>query len=268
MAESDGTRDGMQSVLRSLETLEAIAKMQPVRLSDLSRFVALPKTTVARIVRTLSSAGWIAAESDRGDPRWRLTSRALAVGSTRASGIDVREIARPLIEELGRATDENIHLSSPDGDSMVLIERVASTRSVQTVARVGDRVPMYLTASGWAFLSRLPIEEARSLLPAPEAPGAAVVDTADFFEHLKEAASQGYAVNPGRWRPDVAAIGAAIVNGSGRPVAAVSISMPSYRLSDDLAARYGELVRAATARISAEMAGVTGTSPSPDVQRS
>ncbi|MEI2776130.1 MAG: IclR family transcriptional regulator [Tetrasphaera sp.] len=249
----------MQSVLRSLDTLEAISRMQPIRLSELSRAVGLPKTTVARIVRTLGEAGWIAADSSRGDPRWSLTPRALAVGAT-VSQVDLREVARPALEEIGAATDENIHLSAPDEDTMVLIERVASSRSVQTVANIGDRVPMHLTASGWAYLSCLSDAEAQAVLPDVLVPTTdrSVVDREELLGDLVTVRERGYAVNPGRWRSDVAAIGAAVVNGAGHPIAAISISMPSYRFNDDLAAPYGELVREATARVSRDMARLSG----------
>lgn len=246
----------MQSVLRSLMTLEAISTSQPVRLSELARIVNLPKTTVARIVRTLSAAGWIAGDANIGDPRWRLTARALAVGSTVSSGVDLREVARGIITELGAQTDENIHLSAPDGDSMVLIERVPSSRSVQTVASVGDRVPMYLTASGWAYLALLPQEDVLEHLPREleATTSISVVDPSELISELEAVALRGFAINPGRWRADVASIGAAITDRVGRPIGSLSISMPSYRFSEDIVEPFGQLVRAATEAVSQEYA--------------
>lgn len=257
-----GPRGGMQSVLRSLETLEAISRLQPVRLSNLSRAVGLPKTTVVRIVKTLSEAGWIASDTDFGDPVWALTPRALAVGATVSAGVDLRDVARPTLQELGAATDENIHLSKPDGDSMVLIERVPSSRAVQTVANIGDRVPTHLTASGWAYLAQLTPEEVDEVLPEKLAAytDLSVVDRAAIIRELGEVRERGYAVNPGRWRADVASVGAAIVNGAGRPIAALSVSMPSYRYTAESGTRYGELVRAAAKRISDEVANRTARS--------
>ncbi len=41
---------------------------------------------------------------------------------------DLRERARPVMVELGHTTDENVHLSVPDGDALVLIDKVPSTR--------------------------------------------------------------------------------------------------------------------------------------------
>ncbi|KUN83294.1 hypothetical protein AQJ64_17665 [Streptomyces griseoruber] len=255
MSESSGTRQGMQSVLRSLDVLEAVARSQPVGISALARSLGIPKATVHRILRTLGEAGWLAPQGAPGEQRWVLTARALAVGARVMTQDDLRERARPVLEELGRRTDENIHLSVPDGESLVLIDKVPSTRPVQTVAQVGERVPMILTASGWAYLSRLPVSERTPRIPP-------VVDLAtgarltrkEVLAELEAVAGRGFAVNPGRWRPDVSAVGSAISDRQGQPVAALSISLPSYRLTDDLHEPYGQLVMEATERISAELA--------------
>jgi IclR family transcriptional regulator, acetate operon repressor len=243
----------MQSVLRSLKVLEAVAELQPVGLSRLARTLSLPKSTVARILKTLEHACWIAPEGEPGDQQWTITARALAVGSNVARQVDLREIARPTLVRLGAETDENIHLSVPDGHSMVLIDKVHSSRSVQTISQIGQRAPMYMTASGWAYLSRLRRDQIDTYIPDElvAATDTTIVDRDSLLAEIDQVRERGYAVNPGRWRADVAAIGAAVVNNADRPVGAVSISMPSYRLVADLYEPYGELIRNATAELSA-----------------
>ncbi|MFF0222894.1 IclR family transcriptional regulator [Streptomyces sp. NPDC004629] len=255
MSKPSDTRQGMQSVLRALDVLEAVALSQPVGISALARSLGIPKATVHRILRTLGEAGWLAPQGVPGEQRWVLTARALAVGARVMTQDDLRERARPVLEELGRRTDENIHLSVPDGELLVLIDKVPSTRPVQTVAQVGERVPMVLTASGWAYLSRLPAAElAGRVPPVVDLANGARLTRNQVLTELQAVAEQGFAVNPGRWRPDVSAIGSAINDREGRPVAALSISLPSYRLTDDLHKPYGQLVMEATERISAELA--------------
>lgn len=250
---SDG-RTGMQSVLRALDVLEAVARSQPVGISGLARSLEIPKATVHRILRTLDGAGWVAPQGEPGERRWVLTARALAVGSSVTDQDDLRERARPICVELGQRTDENIHLSVPDGDALVLIDKVPSTRPVQTVARVGERVPMVLTASGWAFLSRLPAPERAERIPEVVALSkGGQLTRGEILAELEGVAARGYDVNAGRWRPDVSAIGAAICDRRGRPVATLSISMPGYRLTDDLHEPYSRLVVDAAARVSAEL---------------
>ncbi len=112
---------------------------------------------------------------------------------------------------------------------------------------------MVLTASGWAFISRFPEAERAVRIPDCLALANGTHLTRDeVLSELAGVASRGYDVNPGRWRPDVSAIGAAICDRQGRPVASLSISMPGYRLTEDLREPYGTLVVDATKRISAE----------------
>ncbi|WP_051047187.1 IclR family transcriptional regulator [Nocardia asiatica] len=255
MSDQPAKRTGMQSVLKSLEVLEAVAKSQPVGISALGRELDIPKTTVHRILRTLADAGWVAPQGAPGEQRWVLTARALAVGASVMSQDDLRERARPVMAELGERTEENIHLSVPDGDVLVLIERVPSSRPVQTVVSVGERAPIILTASGWAYLSRLPGAEAAARIPddIAVADGGHLTREAVLAE-LRDAAARGYSMNRGRWRSDVSAIGSAVCDRQGRPIATLSISMPTYRLTGDLPELYGSLLAAATSRVSAEIA--------------
>lgn len=194
--------------------MEEVARLQPVGLSELSRVTRLPKTTVNRILRTLDTAGWLSPVGDAGAQRWTLTARAPAVGASATRLTDLRQLARPVLVELGRETDENIHLSVPDVGMLVLIDKVPSTQPVQTVATIGDRVPVHRTASGWAVLSRLGPDEVDAVVGASIAQfdDGPAMDRPALPEELAEVARRGYAVNIGRWRPDVSAIGSAVVD--------------------------------------------------------
>lgn len=256
MSDNDDVPSGtMQSVLRSLKALESIADLQPAGLTQLARSLSLPKPTVSRILKTLEHAGWVAPQGNPGEVRWIITPRALAVGSNTGERIDLRTVARPVLSELGMETDENIHLSVPDGNMLVLIDKVHSSRSVQTVSQIGERAPMYMTASGWAFLSTLEREEIGLYLPKQlvAATSLTITDRGELLDAVDDVRATGYAINPGRWRADVAAVAAAVVDRSGRSLGALSISMPSYRLTPELHEPYGVLIRSATRKLSARL---------------
>jgi IclR family acetate operon transcriptional repressor len=114
---------------------------------------------------------------------------------------------------------------------------------------------MYLAASGWAYLARLPRAEAKALLPAEVSfASGGSLSRAALLDELEKVAAQGYAVNPGRWRSEVSAIGSAILGKDSRPVASMSISMPSYRFTQDLHEPYGTLVRDAATQVTEKIA--------------
>ena len=97
----------MQSVLRSLLVLEAVAEHQPVRVGELTPLLGLPKSTVQRSLETLAEAGWL-RQVDGDLTRWALTSRARSVVLRSAGEDDLREAALPSMQQLRDAAGVSI----------------------------------------------------------------------------------------------------------------------------------------------------------------
>lgn len=240
----------MRSVVTTFRVLETVAEQQPVGLSELARVLGLPKTTVQRSLSVLGELGWIAAAPHSEQTRWILTTRALTIGG-RVSGVThLRAAALPVMQQLSRATEETIHLTVPEGPSVVLIDKVDSTREVRTVTWIGGHVPMHASSSGKAMLSRMSEAEVRALLGdrLERSTDRTVTDLGALLAELDVVRKRGWAVNVGGWRDDVSAVGAPVLDVDGRPVAALSISTPSHRLPEDIRPHYGELVRDAAAQ--------------------
>src|SRR5262249_23823746 len=104
----------MQSVLRSLLVLEAVAEHQPVRVGELTPLLGLPKSTVQRSLETLAEAGWL-RQVDGDLTRWALTSRARSVVLRSGGEDDLREAALPPMQQLRDAAGETAHLFVPTG---------------------------------------------------------------------------------------------------------------------------------------------------------
>ncbi len=79
-------------------------------------------------------------------------------------GYALIEVANPFLSELTRLTGETSCLTEPAGYDMTYIARFVSSGFVPVHMPIGSRVPMYCTASGRAYLSALPQEEALVLI--------------------------------------------------------------------------------------------------------
>jgi IclR family transcriptional regulator, acetate operon repressor len=237
---------GTQTLIRGLRVIEAMANQnRPIGVGELSRLLGLPKSTVQRLLRTLDREGWAQVS---GDPvtRWQLSPRMLALARSGAPSKTLREKAVPHLVALAERTEETIHFSVPDRDvQMVLIERVDSVHPVRTFNAIGATSAMHTTASGKAVLSMLPGEEVEQILARPleKVMPNTSVDPQHLMHQVLEARERGYAVNIAENRPHVCAIGAAVTDSSGRPVAAVSISMPDMRFVPARVPEWGEWVR-------------------------
>ena len=95
----------MQSVLRSLLVLEAVAEHQPVRVGELTPLLGLPKSTIQRSLETLAEAGWL-RPVDGDLTRWALTARARSVVLRSGGEEDLRESALLPMQQLRDAGGE------------------------------------------------------------------------------------------------------------------------------------------------------------------
>lgn len=241
----------MRAVATAFRVLESVAEEQPVGVSDLARIVDLPKSTVQRMLKTLEASGWIRPCSED-DPRWILTARVLTLGAHVGHSDALKAVAAEPMRSLGHATGETVHLVIPDGREVVLIAGVPSIHALQPVTALGAREPIHGTASGKAILAAMTDRERREILAdgLPAVTPRTITDAAAFDDEMDRIRRLGWSKNEEEYRAGVSSVGVAIVI-EGRPLAAVTLSMPSTRLDDGKAGRYAALLQAAARRIEA-----------------
>jgi DNA-binding IclR family transcriptional regulator len=121
---------------------------------ELARRSALPKSTVSRLTYTLTKLGYLEQAADgAGGTGYRLGSRVLALGSTLLQRLDVRALARPLMQELADRSRAMVALGTPDRKSMIYIETCRGEATVTLRLNVGSCIPMASTAMGRAHLA-------------------------------------------------------------------------------------------------------------------
>jgi IclR family acetate operon transcriptional repressor len=245
----------VQGITRALGIIEAVAEHQPVGVGELSRLLDLPKSTVQRNLQALASAGWIRPVGDE-TTRWMLTSRALIVGYRASREGGLREAALPAMRQLRDLTDETITLQGRDGDRrLILIEQVNSHQAVRTFNRLGTVTPLPLTSSGMAVLASLSDDEVTQVLaePLPRSTEATITDIAVIRAEVERVRKRGYAINHGQNRVGVCAVGAAVLDSAGRPIAGLGISMPATRFDEARVPEWGRLVIGAARQIGSEL---------------
>jgi len=200
---------------------------------------------------TLHEAGWLRPAEGGGRRQWSLSPKILTLARFAEPAPGLRDHAPGVMEELRGQTGETIHLMMRDGGDVVLIERLDSPQVLRIVRPLGARAPLHLTANGKAILARLGMAERNAYLRGNLASWTvhSLSDPEILSRHLDDIAQLGYAVNDGELDLGVRAVGAAILNGAGRPVASLSISGPASRIGKEEVGRYGGLARDAARRI-------------------
>jgi len=244
----------LQSVTTALEVFEIVALHQPIGVSDLARRIGIGKSTVQRCLVTLQAAGWLRPEPGL-QTRWVITSKTFTLGRHVADTGHLRTSVLPVMEQLRDATRETIHLVVADGREAVLLERLESPQAIRIFLPLGTHGPLHASATGKAILSRYseaPIAD--YLAHELKAFTSKTINEADSLRaELQAARRRGYAMAIDEREIGASAIAAPIVDGSGKPVAALSISCPTSRFSKAVRARYADLIVAAAGRAGAQL---------------
>lgn len=242
----------VRAVTTALLVLETVAEQQPCGLSDLARRLDLPKTTVQRALITLAEAGWIRLDN-QDVTRWVLAGKAFTVGSKVGRGGGLRDLALPVLNRLQVAVGETIHLMVPDGDEMVLIERLDSAHAVRTFQPLGARAPLHASSNGKSVLAYLPDVEIERYL-AHTLPAVTRYTTTDAWrlrDELRRIRLCGYAIADEELNEGIVAVAACIRPNTERPIGSLSISAPKARVPRRLYRAYGDQVAAAAGEIAA-----------------
>ncbi|MBG6224057.1 urocanate hydratase [Arthrobacter sp. CAN_A2] len=216
-----------RTVERALVLLGAVCAAGSLTLADAAREADLSASTALRLLRTLEGTGFVRRDAAGA---YRPGLRVVQLGAQALGHESLVSLAEPALERLVERTGESAYLSVPshDGEGVYLAMR-EGTHSVRHASWVGRSIPLAHTAVG-AVLTGGP----------PEG---------------------GFVVVRDGVETDVTAI-AAPVSPGGRVVAALSVVVPSYRITEAEAHRMGSLVAQEAAALLAEPAA--GAVPVPE----
>jgi IclR family acetate operon transcriptional repressor len=231
-----------------------------VGLSDVARALGLPKTSAFRYLYTLAAAGFVAYGTGR--DRYRAGPRLHRGRESEINVPRLRELALPVMSGLRKRFNETVNLGVPDRDRIVYVEMIESSRALRMQARIGERHPLNSTSLGKATLAFMPEEERAPLLanPLQAMTGRTTTDAALLRRQLRDVAKRGYAVEIGENEEGLMCIGVPILERSGRPVAALSVSAPEARMTRPVRLDVITALRAGAATISRRL-GYRGGPP-------
>jgi IclR family transcriptional regulator, acetate operon repressor len=246
----------MDSVKSVLRIIEAVATSPEIGVSDLSRQLQQPKTTVQRGLMTLHEAGWIRPTNEP-RRRWKITSKLFMLSRSAETEARLRRAALPIMQSLRDETQETTHLMVREERHLVLIERVDSPLALRTVRDLGSRSPLHTSANGKAYLAHLSAREQEDYLNGKLSALTenSKTDPDLIRKDLAQIRKLGYATNVGELDLHVHAVAAPVMNQEGRPIAALSISCPSSRLPVEKMPAFGEKVIAAARTVTMRLAG-------------
>jgi len=245
-------RNTVYSLERGLGVLEAVAAANgPIGITELSRQLGLAKGSIARMVATLVQLRYLVRDPET--RKYRLGLKLWELGSKSITKLDIRGIARPVMEELHHLTGETVHLTVLSSDSkMVFLDKLDSTKGIRPNVQLGAHLPTHCVANGKAILPFLPESQVEILLSKKlrQFTDTTITKKSELMAALEETRRSGYAVNNGEYRNDVSGVAAAIRDHTNYPAAALGISLPSTRMTPAKSAELGQMVAEYARKIS------------------
>lgn len=200
---------------------------------DIAKRCKLPKSTISRLTYTLTKLGYLDYVEDSG--KYRLGTATLALGSSMLARMDIRQIARPLMQDVADATGTTVGLCSRDRLSMIYVENARSASAITLSLDVGSRIPIATTSAGRAYLAALGERERDEILDRiQDLDEIAWPKIRDGIEKgIRDYRELGCTCSFGEWQKDVNAIAVTINPGGGRAPMAINCGGPSFLLSID-----------------------------------
>ena len=227
-------RQFVTALARGLEVLRAFRPGEAtLGNQEIAERTGLSKPTISRLTHTLLELGYL-TYSER-DGRYQLGPGVLALGYATIAGLEVRERARPLMEDLAVSTDLTVALGERDRLEVVYLDCCRGTQTVALNLNVGSRLPLGTTAMGRTILARLPESQRENMLRAlrDQAPEDFGRIEAGVTRAVRELEAQGFCTSFGDWRPDVNAIGVPVFSLDRARLFGLICGGPSFNVSGD-----------------------------------
>ena len=240
------------SAIRVLDILELFADShEPLTVSDITKKLGYPKTSVFDIVTILADRGFIMRTSDRAKT-YVIGPMAYFVGMSYLANTDLRKIAEPILSAVRDELGETCYLAVEDNGWVIYLDKLESSQPIRSICPIGAKRAMYITGLGKAMLAAMPEERVKEIAARglePHTP--TTITTVDaLLDELARIRAQGFAHDMGEDNQHVRCTAAVIRDASGKVAGAISVAMLDVNFTDETRERSEKLIPESALKIS------------------
>ncbi|MGX9356746.1 IclR family transcriptional regulator [Roseobacteraceae bacterium S113] len=244
----------MDSTLsKGLSILETLAgSSSSMGVTELAKSLELTKSNTFRLLQSLSVLGYVRQNPDKS---YAATLKTWQVGRVLLDNLNLRELAAPEMKFLSGETGETIYLAVPEDLSVIYIDKRESLKPIRSWNPVGGSAPLHCVGTGKAILAQ-DYDELRPRVSGrlTRHTDLTLTNLPDLDADIQETIRRGYAFDQGEFRDRILSVGAAICLPTGKPIAALGVSLPNINMPDKGIEWLGSLVAHAAASVSAKVA--------------
>lgn len=227
----DGLRKGLEVICAFDDSTPRLTQSELAHRLDLSRAAA------RRYLMTLTALGYMATD---GKSFW-LTPRVMRLGHSYVSSARLPRTVLPFLQKLTESLSESTSLAVLEDEDAVYITRASAPKLLSTTIEPGTRLPAYTTAAGRLLLSLMPdaaldhwLASATLKAYTPQT----ITDKSALKRELLKLRKLGYAATEGQYELGLRGIAVPLIDSTGAPVGALSVSMSIAAMTSAAAVRY------------------------------
>jgi len=245
----------MNAIEKSIHILNYLSHAErSVGISELSSKLLFPKSTVHRILNSLSSYSLVSQEKETS--KYKLGLQILEYSNSFYNSFDFRKVAKPILKDVCRETELTTFLTTWYNGKDICIDSITPSQKSDThqlFVEVGKKMPFHCTASSKVILANQPIEDIKRIIskePLLRYTPNTITEPKKLLEHLLEIKNKGFAICDEELEEGIKAIAAPIKNIKGKTIASITITGLAQRLNSNNMERLIKIVTDAATEIS------------------
>ena len=223
----------VQALDRAFAVLDLLGESEtPLGLAQVASSLQLHKSTAHRYLMVLERHHMVERTSGG---KFRLGLRLFDFGNRAIEQYDLRERAQPHLRRLVAETEETAHLCILEQTRAIYIDKIEPVgRAVGMITRIGASNPVHCTSVGKAILAFLPEERINDIirrLRFERFTDRTITSPDALRVEIEKTHKRGYAIDDEELEEGLRCIAVPVLDAQRLPVAAVSVSGPSFRVT-------------------------------------
>ncbi len=239
-------QSSIEAVDRAGRILFALAaSARESSLLDIASLAGLSKPTTFRILATLVAEGL--ASQNRETASYRLGVLPLGLANSVLQSIPVRALARPIMTSIRDKVNESVVLAVRENDFRVNVDSVEAINTISQSQQIGIPIPLYAGATSRVFLAAMSAEDLAAYLDRTDLQSfsdTTMIDRARLEAGIERVRQRGFALSTAEFTVGGVAVAHIVRDRHGATVAALHVSIPRSRASEELIERCAAALKA------------------------
>jgi DNA-binding IclR family transcriptional regulator len=224
----------VKSLSKALNILECFSVEQPeLGITELCVKLGLFKSNVHNIVTTFEQHGFLT--KNPANNKYRLGLNILKLGNIISSTLHERDFVFPHIKQIANETNEIVYYGILHNGNVLYLDYASTASSIIETSRMGVTAPSYCTATGKAMMAFLPRQDLDEILNVEfhKFTDKTITDKEFMLVEMERIRNRGYSIDNMEHEYGIKGVGVPILDKTGFPFAAISVSGPSLRFDDN-----------------------------------